>query len=136
MIDAAVELFSLQSWEMVTAAEIAEPAGNDLGSVLLLFSSREQLPEEVVQRFSVRVETIRALLAEAEDEQDSCRIPVALLDQLDGHQRAARLCSLGALQRLRCSASASTGTRAVASSARRGTRCAGSARSATRPRRI
>src|SRR4051812_28682542 len=45
LIDAAVELLSLQAWEMVTVADIVERAGMTSAAFYYHFSSREQLLE-------------------------------------------------------------------------------------------
>jgi AcrR family transcriptional regulator len=97
LIDAAVELFSLQSWEMVTVADIVEHAGMTSAAFYYHFSSREQLLEEVVESFATQwVETIEAQLAAAESVEDLCRISVTLLDEIDDHRQVARIFFLSA----------------------------------------
>jgi len=49
LIDAAVELFSLEPWEFITVADIVERAGMTPATFYYHFSSREQLLEEIVQ---------------------------------------------------------------------------------------
>jgi AcrR family transcriptional regulator len=97
LIEAAVELFSLQAWDMVTVADIVERAGMTSAAFYYHFSSREELLQEVVDGFSVYwVETIGSLLETAEDVDDLCRIPITLLDRMDGQQQVARIFFLSA----------------------------------------
>src|ERR1700757_1616734 len=97
LIDAAVELFSLEPWEFITVADIVERAGMTSAAFYYHFSSREQLLEEVVENFSGRwVETIESLLLSAEHLDDLSRLPGALLDEVDAHQQVARIFFLSA----------------------------------------
>jgi AcrR family transcriptional regulator len=97
LIDAAVELFSLQQWEMVTVADIVERAGMTSAAFYYHFASREQLLEEVVENFSVRwVEMIEAQLQAAENLGDLSRVPIALLDLIDDWRQVARIFFLSA----------------------------------------
>ena len=50
LIEAAMELFSLQPWDFVTVADIVERAGMTPAAFYYHFSSREQLLEEVRTR--------------------------------------------------------------------------------------
>ena len=97
MIAAAVELLALQPWDMVTVADIVERAGMTPAAFYYHFSSREQLLEEVVEDFAdTWVATIEALLTEANELEDICQIPVALLDELEGSEEVARVFFLSA----------------------------------------
>src|ERR1700750_915060 len=81
LIDAAVELFSLQSWELVTVADIVERAGMTSAAFYYHFSSREPLLEEVVGEFCEHwVTTIETLLKDAEDLDGIGQVPTSLLD--------------------------------------------------------
>jgi AcrR family transcriptional regulator len=97
LIDAAVELFSLQSWDLVTVADIVERAGMTSAAFYYHFSSREQLLEEVVEKFCEHwVTTIEALLDAAEDLDRIGQIPTALIENIDRSQRDARIFFLSA----------------------------------------
>jgi AcrR family transcriptional regulator len=97
LIDAAVELFSLQSWDLVTVADIVARAGMTPAAFYYHFSSREELLEEVVADFATRwVETIEKLLATAETPDALMDVPSALLDEVDRSPQAARIFFLSA----------------------------------------
>jgi AcrR family transcriptional regulator len=89
---AAIELFSLQPWEFVTVADIVERAGMTPAAFYYHFSSREQLLEEVVQRFADDwVATTERLLTDAESTKALCDVPIALLDEIETYEQSARI---------------------------------------------
>jgi AcrR family transcriptional regulator len=97
LIGAAVELLSLQPWDMVTVADIVDRAGMTPAAFYYHFSSREQLLEEVVEEFAETwVETIEASLEQARTIDDLCQVPVTLLSQIEGSQEVARIFFLSA----------------------------------------
>ncbi len=97
LIGAAVELLSLQPWDMVTVADIVDRAGMTPAAFYYHFSSREQLLEEVVEEFAETwVATIEAALERARSIDDLCQIPVALLGEIEGSQEVARIFFLSA----------------------------------------
>lgn len=97
LIDAAVELFSLQSWDFVTVADIVERAGMTSAAFYYHFSSREELLEEVVENFAEQwVTSIEALLDKAEDLDGIGQVPTTLLDELEPSQQVARIFFLSA----------------------------------------
>src|SRR4051794_2796411 len=97
LIDAAVELLSLQAWEMVTVADIVERAGMTSAAFYYHFSSREQLLEEVVESFAGRwVEMIESPLQAADNLDELARVPITLLDRVDEAQQVARIFFLSA----------------------------------------
>ena len=97
LIDAAVELFAIQSWEFVTVADIVERAGMTPAAFYYHFSSREQLLEEVVHGFArTWVHTIEALLDSATSVDELTEVPVKLLDEVDRYQQIARMFFLSA----------------------------------------
>lgn len=92
LTDAAVELFSLQPWEFVTVADIVERAGMTPAAFYYHFSSREQLLDEIVTDFSGRwVEVIERLLAAATTPDALCGVAVAILDEIDVSEKAAKI---------------------------------------------
>lgn len=83
LIDAAVELFSLEPWEFITVADIVERAGMTPATFYYHFSSREQLLEEIVQDFAQTwIGLVERLLAAAETPDALCNVAVALLDEI------------------------------------------------------
>ena len=97
LIGAAVELLSLQPWDMVTVADIVDRAGMTPAAFYYHFSSREQLLEEVVEEFAETwVTTIEAALERARTIDDLCQIPVTLLTEIEGSQEVARIFFLSA----------------------------------------
>jgi AcrR family transcriptional regulator len=97
LIDAAVELFSLQPWELVTVADIVERAGMTSAAFYYHFPSREQLLEEVVEDFAKHwVGTIEAMLDDADALEAICQVPMALLDEIDRSPQIARIFFLSA----------------------------------------
>lgn len=97
LIDAAIELFSLQSWEIVTVADIVERAGMTSAAFYYHFSSREQLLEEVVEAFAQRwAEMIEDLLQSAAGLEQLAQIPTMLLEKIDAHRQVARIFFLSA----------------------------------------
>lgn len=97
LISAAIELLSLQPWDMVTVADIVDRAGMTPAAFYYHFSSREQLLEEVVQDFAETwVTTIEAELEQARAVEDLCQIPVTLLSEVEGYQEVARIFFLSA----------------------------------------
>jgi AcrR family transcriptional regulator len=92
LIDAAVELFSIQPWELVTVSDIVERAGMTPAAFYYHFSSREQLLEEVVRVFArTWVSSIESHLEEATSLQDLQAIPEQLLDEVDADPQVARI---------------------------------------------
>lgn len=92
LIDAALELFSLQSWELVTVADIVEQAGMTPATFYYHFSSRDELLEEVVQDFAQKwVSTVERLLEAADSPDDLCDVAVRLLDEIDESEQAAKI---------------------------------------------
>jgi AcrR family transcriptional regulator len=92
LIDAAVELFSLQPWEFVTVADIVERAGMTPATFYYHFSSREELLEEVVRDFAQKwVAIVERLLAAAGTPGALCDVAVALLDELDASEQVAKI---------------------------------------------
>ena len=92
LIAAAVELFSLQPWEFVTVADVVERAGMTPAAFYYHFSSREQLLEEVVQRFADDwIATTERLLTAAETPDALCEVPLALLDEIETYEQSARI---------------------------------------------
>lgn len=92
LIAAAIELFSLQPWEFVTVADIVERAGMTPAAFYYHFSSREQLLEEVVQRFADDwIATTDRLLGEAETPDALSQVPLALLDEIEAYEQSARI---------------------------------------------
>jgi AcrR family transcriptional regulator len=97
LIGAAVELLSLQPWDMVTVADIVDRAGMTPAAFYYHFSSREQLLEEVVEDFAEKwVVTIEASLEQARTIEDLCQIPVMLLSEIEDSQEVARIFFLSA----------------------------------------
>lgn len=97
LIDAAVELFSLEPWEFITVADIVERAGMTPATFYYHFSSREQLLEEIVQGFAKKwIEIIERLLAAADTPDTLCEVAVALLDEIDAADHSARIFFLSA----------------------------------------
>ena len=92
LIDAAIELFSRQAWDVVTVADIVERAGMTSAAFYYHFASREQLLEEVVENFAARwVELIEGLLDGAQTVEELSALPVALLDEIDRQGHVARI---------------------------------------------
>src|SRR5690348_14195897 len=88
LIDAAVELFSLEPWEVITVADIVERAGMTPATFYYHFSSREQLLEEIVADFAQKwIGMVERLLEAAGTPEALCNVAVALLDEIDaaGH---------------------------------------------------
>jgi AcrR family transcriptional regulator len=97
LIGAAVELLSLQPWDMVTVADIVDRAGMTPAAFYYHFSSREQLLEEVVEDFAETwVVTIEGSLERARTIDDLCQIPVTLLSEIEGSEEVARIFFLSA----------------------------------------
>jgi len=83
LIDAAVELFSLEPWEFITVADIVERAGMTPATFYYHFSSREQLLEEIVQDFAQKwIDMVERLLAAADTPDALCDVAGQLLDEL------------------------------------------------------
>src|SRR6266568_6244236 len=92
LVDAAVELFSLEPWEFITVADIVERAGMTPATFYYHFSSREQLLEEIVQDFARKWIDMVERLLEAADTPEALRdVAVALLDEIDAAGQAARV---------------------------------------------
>src|SRR6516225_3497246 len=71
LVDAAVELFSLEPWEVVTVADIVERAGMTPATFYYHFSSREELLEEIVQDFARKWIGMVERLLDAADTPDA-----------------------------------------------------------------
>jgi AcrR family transcriptional regulator len=83
LIDAAVELFSLEPWEFITVADIVERAGMTPATFYYHFSSREQLLEEIVQDFAQKwIDMVERLLAAADTPDALCDVAGQLLDEI------------------------------------------------------
>jgi len=92
LVDAAVELFSLEPWEVITVADIVERAGMTPATFYYHFSSREELLEEIVQDFARKwVAMVEQLLDMADTPDALCDVAVALLDEIDEAGREARI---------------------------------------------
>src|SRR5260370_26756403 len=84
LVDAAVELFSLEPSDFITVADIVERAGMTPATFYYHFSSREELLEEIVQGFAQKWIGMVERLLEAADTPDAlCDVAVALLDEID-----------------------------------------------------
>src|SRR6476646_10826958 len=92
LIEAAVELFSLQPWDFVTVADIVERAGMTPAAFYYHFSSREQLLEEIVAGFAEEwVAMIDRLLAVADTADALSYVPIALLDEVEQDEQSAKI---------------------------------------------
>jgi AcrR family transcriptional regulator len=92
LIDAAVELFSLEPWEFITVADIVERAGMTPATFYYHFSSREQLLEEILQEFAGRwIVLVKRRLAAAGTSGDLCDVTVALLDDIEASGPVAKI---------------------------------------------
>jgi AcrR family transcriptional regulator len=92
LLEAAVELFSFQPWDFVTVADIVERAGMTPAAFYYHFSSREQLLEEVVDGFATEwVGMIDRLLGAADTPKSLSEVPIALLDEIESHEQAAKI---------------------------------------------
>jgi AcrR family transcriptional regulator len=92
LIDAAVELFSLEPWEFITVADIVERAGMTPATFYYHFSSREQLLEEIVQDFALRwIEIVERMLAAAQTPDELSDVAAAVLDEVDNTGPMAKI---------------------------------------------
>lgn len=92
LIDAAIELFSLEPWEFITVADIVERAGMTPATFYYHFSSREQLLEEVVQDFAQTwIDIVERLLADADTPDALCEVAGRLLDEIDRSGPVAKI---------------------------------------------
>jgi AcrR family transcriptional regulator len=92
LVDAAVELFSLEPWEFITVADIVERAGMTPATFYYHFSSREELLEEIVKDFAQKwIAMVERLLAAADTPDALCDVAVALLDEIDASGQAAKI---------------------------------------------
>jgi len=92
LIDAAVELFSLEPWEFITVADIVERAGMTPATFYYHFSSREQLLEEILQEFAGRwMGMVKRRLAAADTLGALCDVTVALLDDIEASGPVAKI---------------------------------------------
>ena len=92
LIDAAVELFSLEPWEFITVADIVERAGMTPATFYYHFSSREQLLEEIVQHFADQwIDMVEQLLAAADTPDALNNVAGELLDAIDGSGPVAKI---------------------------------------------
>jgi AcrR family transcriptional regulator len=92
LIDAAVELFSLEPWEFITVADIVGRAGMTPATFYYHFSSREQLLEEIVQDFAHEwIAMVERLLAAADTPEALNDVAGALLDEIDDSGPVAKI---------------------------------------------
>ena len=92
LVDAAVELFSLEPWEFITVADIVERAGMTPATFYYHFSSREELLEEIVQDFAQKwIGMVEGLLDTADTPAALCDVAVAVLDEIDAAGQAAKI---------------------------------------------
>jgi AcrR family transcriptional regulator len=92
LIDAAVELFSLEPWEVITVADIVERAGMTPATFYYHFSSREQLLEEIISDFARKwIGTVERLLEAADTPDALCHVAAALLEEITTDGQAARI---------------------------------------------
>ena len=92
LIEAAVELFSLQPWDFVTVADIVERAGMTPAAFYYHFSSREQLLEEIVAGFAEEwVAMHRSTARRGGHSGGIVDVPIALLDEIEQHEQAAKI---------------------------------------------
>lgn len=92
LIDAAVELFSLEPWEFITVADIVERAGMAPATFYYHFSSREQLLEEIVQDFAQKwIDMVERLLAAADTPDALSHVAGQLLDEIDESGPVAKI---------------------------------------------
>src|SRR6516165_2467033 len=92
LIEAAVELFSLQPWDFVTVADIVERAGMTPATFYYHFSSREQLLEEIVQDFAHRwIGIVERRLAAADTPEALNNVAGELLDEIDDSGPVAKI---------------------------------------------
>jgi AcrR family transcriptional regulator len=92
LIDAAVELFSLEPWEFITVADIVERAGMTPATFYYHFSSREQLLEEIVQDFAQRwIDMVERLLDAADTPDALNNVACSLLDEIDSSGPGAKI---------------------------------------------
>jgi AcrR family transcriptional regulator len=96
LIDAGVELFSLEPWEFITVADIVERAGMTPATFYYHFSSREELLEEILQDFAHNwIEMVERLLKAADTPDALCDVVAALLDEVDAAGQTAKIFFLG-----------------------------------------
>lgn len=96
LIDAGVELFSLEPWEFITVADIVERAGMTPATFYYHFSSREELLEEILQDFAHNwIEMVERLLKAADTPDALCDVVTALLDEVDAAGQTAKIFFLG-----------------------------------------
>jgi AcrR family transcriptional regulator len=92
LVDAAVELFSLEPWDFITVADIVERAGMTPATFYYHFSSREELLEEIVQDFAQKwIGMVERLLEAADTPDELCDVAVALLDEIDAAGQSAKV---------------------------------------------
>jgi AcrR family transcriptional regulator len=92
LIDAGVELFSLEPWELITVADIVERAGMTPATFYYHFSSREELLEEILQDFAQTwIGMVERLLKAADTPDALCDVAVALLDEVEAVGQAAKV---------------------------------------------
>jgi len=92
LVDAAVELFSLEPWEVITVADIVERAGMTPATFYYHFSSREELLEEIVRDFAQKwLGMVERLLDSAETPDELCAVAMALLDEIDATGQEAKI---------------------------------------------
>jgi AcrR family transcriptional regulator len=90
IVRAAVELFGVQPWDLVTIADIVERAGMTAAAFYYHFESKEQLLEGVVRDVATTWALDTAALLEAvQDESDLDEAVRGLLRWLDEHRQEA-----------------------------------------------
>jgi AcrR family transcriptional regulator len=92
LVDAAVELFSLEPWDFVTVADIVERAGMTPATFYYHFSSREELLQEIIHDFADEWVAMVGRLLEAADTPDVLSdVAVRLIDEIDAAGPVARI---------------------------------------------
>jgi len=138
LVDAAVELFSLEPWEVITVADIVERAGMTPATFYYHFSSREELLEEIVRDFAQKwLGMVERLLDSAETPDELCAVAMALLDEIDATGQEAKIFFLStAKEPLMAERIRSDARRQLIRSARRPKQSVASLPTVTRPLRM
>ncbi len=96
LIDAGVELFSLEPWEFITVADIVERAGMTPATFYYHFSSREELLEEILQDFAHKwIGMVERLLKAADTPDALGDVATALLEEVSAAEQVAKIFFLG-----------------------------------------
>lgn len=92
LVEAAVHLFAIQPWEMVTVADIVASVGMTPAAFYYHFSSREELLEEVVSGFAEQwVDSVEQLLEQAGTTAELASIPGRAIDEFVASEDLARI---------------------------------------------